>query len=322
MKLYNTIFLREFEKCDYNILALWYKKNKVIIEENFYTYDILMSGTIKEFAGNGLEILYLKYFSEKEINIEDAMNIYSARTKEFPKYEEYVASCRLRSEIDIINKIIRKMIPEYEYILVDSKEFNSRCLLIESMLTNPFTCSIKPKKVIASKSGKAELECVKEKELSFIGIASDILIDSFEKMLCYKILEKVFGSNDNYGVYYRFRERGWIYTGLAGYIVDNSFFYSGVLMQYNRNHEEEIMLYIENLSFSDAEFERAKKHILDDYKYSVLQYGEEFTMLPYKLHVKCRDTFENKLNQITLECVKEELHYLHVHGRTIRMKVI
>ena len=149
-----------------------------------------------------------------------------------------------------------------------------------------------------------------------------MLPEDFGEMICCKILEKLFGSNDIYGIYYKLRKRGWIYTGLSGYVIEESLFYSGAIMQYNEEREKEILMLLERLTCSFKEFENAKKMVLDDYKYSIFQYGEEFAMLPYKLQDGSAEDFETQLARIKIENVEDELKYVYSHRRIVRMKVI
>lgn len=65
-----------------------------------------------------------------------------------------------------------------------------------------------------------------------------------------------------------------------------------------------------------------KKMVLDDYKYSIFQYGEEFAMLPYKLQDGSAEDFETQLARIKIENVEDELKYVYSHRRIVRMKVI
>jgi len=322
MKIYNTILTREFEECDYKILRLWYKKNKALFEKNFYENDILMSGTIKVQTNNVLEILYLKYFSEKEIDVKEALRIYLTGEIIFPTYEDYILTNQGDLELDVVNKIIRRIIPVHTTQIANKEQYYDECSKIKAVLNKSFSHFLDSRKKLQVNTPYSILDIVKEKELSFVGIAAKMLPEDFGEMICCKILEKLFGSNDIYGIYYKLRKRGWIYTGLSGYVIEESLFYSGAIMQYNEEHEKEILMLLERLTCSFKEFENAKKMVLDDYKYSIFQYGEEFAMLPYKLQDGSAEDFETQLARIKIENVEDELKYVYSHRRIVRMKVI
>lgn len=324
MSLINTVLIRNFEKCNFSILKSWYDINKNIIEENFYKNDILVSGTIRDRVDSTIEILYLKYFAEKPLHSKEILHIYSIGEKIFPTYEEYSLLAKSNDEIDLTKKIIQKLVPSTESTIVNTGKYYEECEKIKLNLSNPFVSSVSPKKKnIKQSSGiKCKAEVIKEKELSFVGIVLYISADSFRNMICYKILEKIFGSNDIYGMYFRFRERGWIYTGLSGYVIEKNIFYTGAIMQYNKEHEREILTYLDTFSFSVKEFENAKNMVFDDYRYSLLQYGEEFTLLPYRLQIENANDFEDCLSKIAVEDVEKVYTYLHEYGTKIRMKVI
>lgn len=322
MKIYNTIFTRDFETCDYRLLRFLHKKNKSGLETNFYYNDILMSGTIKVKDNNALEILYLKYFSENEIDENEALKIYHSTKFIFPTYEEYLRENQRDIELDVVNKIIRRIAPIQTTQIFNRQQYYDECSKIQTMLHKPFSSSFETRKRIKVNMSYMLSDIIKEKELSFIGIAAPMEPKDFEEMICCKILEKLFGSNDVFGIYYEFRKRGWIYTGLSGYVIDENFFYSGVIMQYNIEHEKEILQCLEEVKYSPEDFDNARKMFLDDYKYSVFQYGEEFAMLPYKMQYESAKDFEAQLNHINIDNVENMLHDVYINKQIVRMKVI
>lgn len=322
MRLFNTILTRNFENCEYSVLKVWYEINKRTIEDNFYKNDILMSGTVRKREGDILEIIYLKYFADSMKSIDDVLDIYSNGERKFPTYNEYISLIQRFHEIDVVNKIIRKLVPFPRTIKINHENYLVECQRISSYLNRPFKRSIVPEKREVKRFSGVTQEIIEEKELSFVGIAMAVSINSFDKMLCYKILEKLFGSNDTYGIYFKFREKGWIYTGLTGYVIENNLFYTGAIMQYDNKHAKEILINLDQFTFSHIEFKNAKQRVLDDYKYTVFQYGEEYALLPYKMRLKNVSKFEECLERIVIEDVQKELIHIHTYKQLIRMKVV
>lgn len=322
MKLYNIILFRSFKDCNYDVFKAWYHRNKGKIEENFYHNDILMSGVVKERDGEVLEVLYLKYYADEKIKPECVLQIYSTGQKDFPDYTNFMSFLQNQQEKAIVNKILEKIIKTSKKTILNAKEYHSECLKIDACFNTPFVNFVTPQKKIKQEIKSVIQETIMENELSFVGVASVTMANSFKEMLVYKILEKLFGANDTNGIYYEFRERGWIYTGLSGYVIEKNFFYSGAMLKYHIGHEEEIIRKIEIFRVSEKEFENAKKDVLDDYKYSVFQYGLEFTLLPYKLQIKDISRIEQCLELITISEVRKKLDQIRVNGQMIRLKVM
>lgn len=322
MKLFNVILFRIFKGCNCEVLKAWYGRNKKKIEENFYQNDILMSGVIKEREGEVLEVLYLKYYAEEKLKSDRILDIYSIGQKDFPEYIDFTKFFQNQQDKDIINQILRKIIYASKPRVLSEEEYVSECLKVKKFFVSPFVESVKVHKKVEVDKENVKQEIIAENELAFIGIYSVCIADTFEEMLIYKILEKLFGANDINGIYHEFRERGWIYTGLSAFIIDKNCFYSGTIMQYSREREEEIIEKIKNICFSSEEFDSAKKLVLDDYKYSVFQYGVEFTLLPYKLQTEEVTEFVTCLETINISDVMRKIHQIQTDGQRLRLKVM
>lgn len=322
MKLHNTILFRSFKDCNYMILKAWYCKNKEKIEENFYQKDILMSGVIKERDGEVLEVLYLKYYADEEIKSDYIFKIYFTGQKDFHDYVSFMKFSQRRQEKDIVNKILGKIMQVSDTVILDAREYRSECLKIKTNFCIPFTNSVIPQKRSSLDIKRIGKESITENELSFVGVVSITRNNNFKEMIGYRILEKLFGANDTNGIYFGFREIGWIYTGLSGYVIDKSFFYSGAIMQYHKVHEEKVIRKIRTFSFSEKEFENAKRLVLDDFKYSIFQYGLEFTLLPYKLQSGTVTDFEQCLKVVNANDVRSKLKEICINGQELRVRVI
>lgn len=324
MKLYNSILTRVFTNCNFYVINLWYLENKNKIEKNFYNFDILMSGTLRQRDKDVLEILYLEYYAEKELDLTYILEIYNIGEKPFPQYEEFAEYCQKKAETDIIKKIIAFIAEPSQNPMITYDFYNSECKKINAEFIMPFSKNILYKNNTHVKKRDIMQKPIFENELSFVGKYYPVMCQDFKEMLCYKVLEKILGSNDMNGMYFQFREKGWIYTGLSGYIIENNFFYTGTIMQYNYERETTIIKAIETFRFSAENFAEAKNLVLDDYKYSVLQYGEIFALLPYRLqlfNINVSD-FELCVRNITEDEIKLKLRQLCKQGYNVRMKVV
>lgn len=322
MKLFNVILFRIFKNCNYEILKAWHNRNKKQIEENFYQNDILVSGVIKERDGELLEVLYLKYYAEEKLKSDRILDIYSTGQKDFPDYIDFMKYSQNHQDKDIVNKILGKIMQTSKQRELSAQDYASECLKIERFFTTPFVDSVKANKQVGIDKKSMKLEIIAENELAFVGMISVSTANTFKEMLIYKMLEKLFGANDTNGIYYEFREQGWIYTGLSGFIIDKNYFYSGVIMQYDKEHEKEVIHKIKNISFSIKEFDDAKKLVLDDYKYSIFQYGMEFTLLPYKLQIEEATEFVACLETINLNEVMQRVNQVQMDGQRLRLRVM
>lgn len=321
MKLFNVILTRGFIDCNYWVLKFWYANNRYKLEENFYNSNILMSGAMKKTRNDVVEILYLKYFAEKELSIVDVFNIYNMGNKIFPDYNQFISNYQVNSEKDIVNMIIKRITHKSEIEVINREDYNSMCNKIYAQLQNSFSASVLHKPIDKIKLVEVQ-ERLEEKELAFIGIYFSVEYQDLNGMLCYKLLEKIFGSNDANGVYYLFRERGWIYTGLSGFVIENNIFYTGAIMQYDLEHEAVIKKAIEEFEFCTKEFEEAKKMLLDDFRYTKFQYGETFALLPYNLQIADVGNFEMCVQDIEEDEVREKQKQICLNGFKLRMKVI
>lgn len=321
MRLFNSILTRVFSDCNYHVLKNWLASNKGRLEENFYLNNILMSGTVKKTDNDVIEILYLKYYAEEELSPAQILKIYNAGEKIFPDYEQFILFCQDNREKDLINRIIRHILQEPENKIENSETYDIECRKIIAQSQNSFWDSISCKAARKRKIFEIQ-ESIEEQELAFIGLYSSVKYRNFREMLCYKLLEKIFGSNDINGVYFCFRERGWIYSGLSGFIIENDFFYTGAIMQYNSEHEVAINKAIEDFEFSTEEFEEAKNLLIDDFRYSELQFGKAYTLLPYKFKVAEPDNYEECIRSITEHDLRIKQKEISSNGFNLRMKVI
>lgn len=322
MKLFSTVITRVFKECHYDIVKLWYAENINAIEANFYRKEILMSGTVKKRGRDTLEIVYLKYYAKEIIDLSEVLEIYLTGAKKFPTYYQYVNYIHKSTEKDIINKIIKRISPESERVIINEEAYDSECKHIEEQFSNPFINYIIPQAVKKQNIYSIRPETVEKNELAFIGNFIITSYNDFGEMLCYKILEKILGSNDVNGVYYPFRKKGWIYTGLSGFVIESNVFYSGAILQYDEERGKQIMNAIESFEFSIKEFEVAKRMVCDDYYYAAFQFGEEFALLPYRLQVENANDFKEHLNRVTISEVKIKLQQLCTQGMKIRMRVV
>lgn len=324
MKLYNSILTRVFTNCNFYVINLWYLENKYKIEKNFYNFDILMSGTLRQRNNDILEILYLEYYAEQELDLTYILEIYNIGKKPFPQYEEFAVYCQKKVETDIIKKIIAFIAKSYKNPMITYDLYNSECEKINGQFIVPFSKNVLYKNNTHVKKRDIMQKSISENELIFIGKYYPVMCQDFKEMLCYKVLEKILGSNDINGMYFQFREKGWIYTGLSGYVIENNFFYTGTIMQYNYERELTIIKAIETYRFSVEDFVEAKNLVLDDYKYSVLQYGEMFALLSYRLQLFNTNIsdFELCVQNITEDDIELKLRQLCKQGYNVRMKVV
>lgn len=321
MRLFNSILTRVFFDCNYHVLKNWFISNKSRLEENFYLNNILMSGTVKKAGNDAIEILYLKYYAEEELGQTQILTIYNAGEKILPDYEQFIRFYQDKRENDLVNRIIRNISQEPENKIENSETYDIECGKINAQLHNSFCDPVFCKATKERRMFEIQ-ESIEEQALAFIGLYSSVKYCNFKEMLCYKLLEKIFGSNDINGVYFCFRERGWIYSGLSGFIIENDFFYTGAIMQYNSEHEATINKAIEEFEFSAEEFEEAKNLLIDDLRYSELQYGKAYTLLPYKLKTAEPDNYEICIRSITELDLRIKQKEISSNGFNIRMKVI
>lgn len=321
MRLFNTILTRVFTDCNYQVLKLWYSNIKCKLEENFYVNNILMSGVVKRRDNDVVEILYLKYYAEEELDPSSVLKIYNIGKKTFPDYKQFTYYCQNNSEKDIVNRIIRNIVQDSEVEIKNSEAYDLENRKIKIQLQKPFTNSVMYKQTRKSKLVELQ-ESIEKNELAFVGIYDSVLYQNFKEMLCYKLLEKIFGSNDTNGIYFIFRERGWIYTGLSGFVIENDFFYSGAIMQYDLEHETAIKKAIKEFEFSNEDFMEAKNMVLDDFRYSKFQYGDAFALLPYKSRVAEADNYESCIKSITENEVRVKQKQICTEALKLRMKVI
>ncbi len=321
MRLFNSILTRVFSDCNYHVLKNWLASNKGRLEENFYLNNILMSGTVKKAGNDAIEILYLKYFAEEELSQTQILTIYNAGEKILPDYEQFILFYQDKRENDLVNRIIRNISSEPENKIENSEIYDMECRKIKAQLQNSFCDSVLCKAAKEREIFEIQ-ESIEEQELAFVGLYSSVKYWDFREMLCYKLLEKIFGSNDINGAYFCFRERGYIYSGLSGFMIENDFFYTGAIMQYNSEHEVAISRAIRDFEFSTEEFEEAKNLLIDDFRYSELQYGKTYTLLPYKLKTAEPDNYEECIRSITEHDLRIKQKEISSKGFNLRMKVI
>lgn len=322
MEIYNTVLTRSFSNCNYTIVKIWYEKNKKKIEYSFFENNILASGTIKKIGKSIIEVLYIKYYSEKLLDLKEIHAIYNQAKTQLPVYEDYLAYIKKNRETDVVNKIIKHITYtslDEEYLSPDI--FNMYSEKMRTQLIVPFV--YKNSYLPSNENLKMNdiQETVYESDLAFIGKYLCINKVSLKTMLSHKLLEKLFGSCEQEGLYFQYREKGWIYTGLSGYICDSDIFYSGAILQYNAEHEQRIMESIVGFEFNSSDLKKAKEMVLDDYRFTVFQYGTEFALLPYNMKLGGKFNFEEEIENIAEDDVQFYKNEICCKGCNIRMKV-
>lgn len=301
------------------LLQCFVQKNKEKVEFQFYKHNMIC-------VWNAKGILFVMAENGMHLGAEEINRIFRQCILEFsiPDYEEYCTYLqRLTKKADIIRKLIDVLSGQEIEILEEDVYHRQMHEVLEAMHT-PFQLGIQFEEAVRDskesiRTTEEEMKIdVQEHKLAFMGgYYLTETAGELKKLLCYKIMEKIFGTNETDGVYFPLRCEGKIYTAVSSFVMDNELLLTGVMADYSPKLLEETVSYAKNVTLTQELFQSAKRRVIDDIKFVAFQYGEIFAVLPYIYVVKRMLTLEEivkVLSEIQLEDMieikNEKLHVI------------
>lgn len=325
----NTLLLsRKMTGCvDDCLLKFFVQKNKEKVEFQFYKHNMICvwnaKGKAEKLFG---EILFVMAENGMHLEAERINQIFSQciHTFSIPHYEEYCAYLqRLTQNADVVRKMIDVLSGDKKELL-EEKVYQKQMQEILEVMHTSFQPGIQFEEETQALGENIRIKCeekmldVQEHKLAFMGgYYLTRTAGELKRLLCYKIMEKVFGTNETDGVYFPLRCEGKIYTAVSSFVMDNELLLTGVMADYSQELLEETISYAKNVKMTQELFQGAKRRVIDDIKFVAFQYGEMFAVLPYIYVVKrmlTLDEIVQELSEITLEDMIEvkngELHVI------------
>lgn len=312
----STLLSREVnEWIDEYVLKLFVQKNKHQSELTFFKNDMICSWSTKGKADNfSSEVLYVLSENGNHINESDINRIFieSIPLFQMPDYHEYVQYMKsLLNGPDIVRNIIDYLSGSPKKILTE-EEYHRQTKTILEVADRPFKRGIHFHSNSDFKLIRNEWDSqnsnVEEQRLAFMG--SFYFCDaggSLKKNLEYKVLEKVYGTNEADSIYFPLRCEGKIYTAISSFVMEKELFLTGVMGNYNNNLMERTLELTKTAEIFPEIFSSAKRRLVDDIKFVAFQYGDMFALLPYIYAIKREVGMQEVLgaiHQITLGDIK------------------
>ena len=325
----NTLVLsRKMTECvDDYLLKFFVQKNKEKVEFQFYKHNMICVWNAKGKAERLFgEVLFVMVDNRMHLEEERINQIFSQciHTFSIPAYEEYCTYLqRFSQNADIVRKMIDALSGEKKELL-EKEVYQKQMHEILEVMHTSFRPGILFEEGTQALEENIRIKCeermldVQEHKLAFMGgyyLAKTR--GELKKLLCYKVMEKVFGTNETDGVYFPLRCEGKIYTAVSSFVMDHELLLTGVMADYSQALLEETISYAKNVEITQELFQGAKRRVIDDIKFVAFQYGEMFAVLPYIYEVKRMLTLEEIvqiLSEIKLEDMIEvkngELHVI------------
>lgn len=303
------------EEIDEYVLKLFVEKNKHQAEFAFFKNDLICSWCAKGKSDSlNSEILYILFEKNRELDEPIINDIFkeSACLFKIPDYSEYVQYMQhFLDRSDIIKNIIDYLSDSLKRLLT-KEEYEMQAELVLKTAGRPFKRGIHFNSDYAFSSSKKpwkdEKINIEETKLAFMGSYCFSKVDgSLRKLLAYKILEKIYGTNEVDSVYFPLRCEGKIYTAISSYVMHKEIFLTGVLADYKESLLHQTLKLAQDIHITDEIFLSAKRRLIDDIKFIAFQYGHTFALLSYiytlKREIEMPEIFK-AIMEITLEDIK------------------
>lgn len=313
----STLLSREVnETIDENVLKLFVQKNKYQSEFAFFKNDMVCSWSAKGKSDNfSSEVLYVLSEKGKKIDAQGINTIFSESVRFFqiPDYYEYEQHMkRLMNSRDIIRNMIDYLAGSPKKILTE-EEYHDQAKIILDAASRIFKRGIHFNSssdfLLIRNEWDIRNVNVKDQELSFMGSYCFCDIGgSLKKLLGYKILEKIYGTNEANSIYFTLRCEGKIYTAISSFIMEKGLFITGVMANYNNDLLKRTLDLTKGAKILEEIFLAAKRRLVDDIKFVAFQYGDMFALLPYIYAIKREVTMQealNVINHIILEDIEK-----------------
>lgn len=273
---------------DDNIFRFFIRENKRKLELEFYKNNMIARWNYKSNSqSNGCEMLYVMYEKTQIVNKEIVNEIFRKSIAQFaiPSYTEYkIYISEIISSSDIIKHMINSLTGEkVEELPEDVYDKQSRSLL--KKMSVPFVLGIHTieggkKNFRAMQSG--EICKVSNDNLAFMGqYCFSTTRKKLDEIMGYKVLEKMYGSNEVTGIYFPLRCEGKIYLAVSSFVMEEGLFITGVMANYSKELHYSVMKASETILISEQLLENSKRLLMDDIRYVAYQYGELVALLPY-----------------------------------------
>ena len=304
------------DEIDEYVLKFFVAKNKYQAEFIFFQNDLVCSWCAKGKSDNfSSEVLYVLGEKNRDLEEYTINDIFGKSVSLFkaPDYSEYVQYMKqFLNSSDIIKNII-------DYLSVDSKgvltqeEYNIQIEKIIKSMNCPFKRGIyfqgkQPLFLSRNQWDEKKID-IQEKKLAFMGnYCFGTVAGSLKKLLEYKILEKIYGTNEVDSVYFPLRCEGKIYTAISSYVMHKEIFLTGVLADYKESLLQQTLELAQGVKISEEVFLSARRRLIEDIKFVAFQYGDNFALLPYiyviKREIEMKEII-TKIMEITLEDIKK-----------------
>lgn len=313
----STLLSREVsELIDEYVLKLFVEKNKYQSEFSFFKRDMVCSWSTKAKADNfNSEILYVLFEKDKNIEVHDINRIFgeSVHLFQIPDYYEYEQYMNgLLNSSDIIRNIIDYLSGKPKKVLTE-EEYHSQTKTIIEAAKRPFKRGIHFNSssdfIPIRNEWNIQNVNIEEHMLAFMGSYYFCDIDrSLKNLLGYKVLEKVYGTNEVDSIYFPLRCEGKIYTAISSFVMEKGLFLTGVMANYNDSLLQRTLELTKKAEILEEIFSSAKRRLVDDIKFVAFQYGDMFALLPYIYAVNHEVNMKEVLsliNNITLEDIQK-----------------
>lgn len=318
-RVQTLLLSRKMTGCvDDYLLKFFVQRNKKKVEFQFYKHNMICvwnaKGKTEKLFG---EILFVMAENGGLLEAERLNQIFAEciHTFSIPRYKEYCAYLqKLTQNADVVRKMIDVLSGDKKELLEEEVYQKQMREILEVMHTS-FQPGIQfeedaqfKEENVRIKSGEKKID-VQEHKLAFMGgYYHTKTAGELKRLLCYKIMEKVFGTNETDGVYFPLRCEGKIYTAVSSFVMDNELLLTGVMADYSQKLLEETVSYAKNVKITQELFQGAKRRVIDDIKFVAFQYGEMFAVLPYIYVVKrmlTLDEIVQVLSEIKMEDIIE-----------------
>ncbi|WFR56986.1 hypothetical protein QA584_25780 [Anaerocolumna sp. AGMB13025] len=287
--IHTGLFTREKDRgINEYLLRLFFIKNKRKIEFAFFRENLVCSWNFNNENGACVEVLCLMSKAldiPEEKKVQEIFNT-GISISDFPSYDEYLSYWdKLSYSLDIISKILEAM-GERRQQLIKKEEFYKQLNLIKESFSVEFQYGRRHINGQTEEGGSAVTKSIQgnitNSQLSFMGSYFYTGRVSFDEILQYKLLEKIYGTNETESIYFKFRESGRIYTALTSYVREKGIFVTGVLGTYQEALYEEVLSSISSVTITPTQIDRAKRWLKEELAYIKFYYGEIFALYPFQ----------------------------------------
>ncbi|WP_251861395.1 hypothetical protein [Clostridium sp. Marseille-Q2269] len=269
-------------------IQLFLNTNKHLFQMELFSLNIIGTWNCMLYGRNKEILVSITYYEDTILNIKSFNDIFKKiiLKSNTPKYEEYISFSKTRNKNNIMDVVLNHIHKE-NIELVNKDEYYNEIKYLKNKLIEGFKPDYN-RKVFKENIHAADcLETINKGNLSFMGIyiINKDKYNDGKEFIVFKILEKYIGDNDTDSIYFKFREKGKIYTGISSYITSKGLFLTGIIGNYSEELWNSILKELLHMEINEEKLFLAKEKLINEIKYLIFEYGTAYILEPYSRYI-------------------------------------